>query len=90
MSKELVVIGKPTGKIAAALWAEQINTKGQQMLLQDVKLRYRGSILGPFWLTLSTLILVAAMGGIYARLFGMEVSHYLPFLTIGLVTCAPG
>src|SRR6266849_3040865 len=56
------------------------------MALQDVKLRYRGSVLGPFWLTLSTLIMVAAMGGIYARLFGMEVAHYLPFLTIGLVT----
>jgi ABC-2 type transport system permease protein/lipopolysaccharide transport system permease protein len=55
------------------------------MALQDIKLRYRGSVLGPFWFTLSTLIMVAAMGGIYARLFGMEVAHYLTFLTVGLV-----
>jgi ABC-type polysaccharide/polyol phosphate export permease len=56
------------------------------MAMQDIKLRYRGSILGPFWLTLSMLIMVAAMGAIYGRLFRMDVSHYLPFLTVGLVT----
>lgn len=56
------------------------------MAMQDIRLRYRGSILGPFWLTLSTIIMVAAMGVIYARLFHMDVSHYLPFLTIGLIT----
>jgi ABC-2 type transport system permease protein/lipopolysaccharide transport system permease protein len=56
------------------------------MAMQDIRLRYRGSILGPFWLTISTLIMVAAMGVIYARLFHMDVAHYLPFLTIGLIT----
>ena len=55
------------------------------MATQDIKLRYRGSVLGPFWLTLSMLIMVAAMGLIYARLFGTEASRYLPFLTVGLV-----
>ena len=29
----------------------------------DIKLRYRGSMLGPFWLTLSTAVMVAAMRG---------------------------
>ncbi len=56
------------------------------MAMQDIKLRYRGSVLGPFWLTLSMLIMVVALGAIYARLFRMDVSHYLPFVTIGLVT----
>ena len=51
----------------------------------DVKLRYRGSILGPFWLTASTAIMVASMGVIYAFLFRMDLQHYLPFLTISLV-----
>lgn len=52
---------------------------------QDVKLRYRGSILGPFWLTISTLLMVAGMGIIYAQLFGMNVREYLPFLAVGLI-----
>ncbi len=51
----------------------------------DIKLRYRGSMLGPFWLTLSTALMVAAMGGIYASLFHMNLREYLPFLTLSLV-----
>ena len=51
----------------------------------DIKLRYRGSVLGPFWLTISTAIMVAAMGGIYAALFHMNLREYLPFLTLSLV-----
>lgn len=56
------------------------------MAMQDIRLRYRGSILGPFWLTISTLVMIAAMGVIYARLFRMDVANYLPFLTLGLIT----
>lgn len=55
------------------------------LALQDIKLRYRGSILGPFWLTISTLVMVSAMGLIYSRLFNVEIATYLPYVTIGLV-----
>jgi lipopolysaccharide transport system permease protein len=51
----------------------------------DIKLRYRGSMLGPFWLTLSTAVMVAAMGGIYAGLFHVNLQEYLPFLVLSLV-----
>ena len=51
----------------------------------DIKLRYRGSLLGPFWLTISTAVMVAAMGGIYAALFRMNLHEYLPFLALSLV-----
>ena len=51
----------------------------------DVKLRYRGSILGPFWLTASTAVMVASMGVIYAFLFKMDLRTYLPFLSLSLV-----
>ncbi|OUJ06807.1 permease [Acetobacter malorum] len=51
----------------------------------DIKLRYRGSILGPFWLTASTAVMVAAMGVLYAYLMNMDVHKYLPFLTLSLV-----
>jgi len=53
--------------------------------LFDIRLRYRGSMLGPFWLTLSTAIMVGAMGFLYAALFHQNISHYLPYLTISLV-----
>ena len=51
----------------------------------DIKLRYRGSVLGPFWLTLSTAIMVLAMGLLYSELFHMEMQNYLPYLALSLV-----
>jgi ABC-2 type transport system permease protein/lipopolysaccharide transport system permease protein len=55
------------------------------LALHDIKLRYRGSILGPFWLTISTIILVASMGVIYSKLFNMELKNYFPYLALGLI-----
>jgi lipopolysaccharide transport system permease protein len=51
----------------------------------DVRLRYRGSALGPFWLTISTAVMVAALGVLYARLFKMDLQSYLPFLALSQV-----
>jgi len=51
----------------------------------DIKLRYRGSVLGPFWLTLSTGIMVLSMGVLYSQLFHMELHDYMPYLALSLV-----
>ena len=51
----------------------------------DIKLRYRGSVLGPFWLTLSTAIMILAMGVLYAELFHMTIKDYLPYLGVSLI-----
>ena len=55
------------------------------LAFQDIRLRYRGSVLGPFWLTISTLVMAAAMGLVYSRLFDMNIRTYLPYLITGLV-----
>jgi ABC-2 type transport system permease protein/lipopolysaccharide transport system permease protein len=55
------------------------------LAVQDIKLRYRGSVLGPFWLTISTVIMVSSMGVIYSTLFHTEMKTYLPYLAIGLI-----
>lgn len=54
----------------------------------DIRLRYRGSMLGPFWLTLSTALMVVAMGIVYSVLFHMELREYMPFLALSLVLWA--
>jgi lipopolysaccharide transport system permease protein len=54
----------------------------------DIKLRYRGSMLGPFWLTLSTAVMIGALGVLYAALFHMNVREYLPFLALSQVLWA--
>lgn len=51
----------------------------------DIKLRYRGSMLGPFWLTISTAVWIGAMGALYSLLFHMDLHGYLPFLALSLV-----
>ena len=53
--------------------------------LSDIKLRYRGSALGPFWLTISMAVQVSAMGVVYAFLFHVNVHSYLPYLTISMI-----
>src|SRR4051794_30938808 len=51
----------------------------------DIRLRYRGSMLGPFWLTISTGVMVGAFGVLYSALFKMEIAPYLPFLALSQV-----
>jgi lipopolysaccharide transport system permease protein len=53
--------------------------------LLDIRLRYRGSLIGPFWLTMSTAVMVGAIGFLYSRLFHQNVASYLPFLSISIV-----
>jgi len=55
------------------------------LAFQDIKLRYRGSILGPFWLTVSTLILAVVIGVTYSHLLAVKVPNYIPYLIAGLV-----
>jgi ABC-type polysaccharide/polyol phosphate export permease len=52
---------------------------------QDIRQRYRRSYLGPFWLTISTAMMVVALGLLYAAIFRQPLEDYLPFLATGLV-----
>ncbi len=52
---------------------------------QDIKQRYRRSVIGPFWLTLSYGILILCMGPLYGKLLQQDMSSYLPFLAVGFV-----
>lgn len=51
----------------------------------DVLSRYRRSILGPFWITLSMAITLLAMGPLYGGLFNQSLREFMPHLTLGLV-----
>lgn len=55
------------------------------LAMQDMKLRYRGSVLGPFWLTIGTLAMALGMGLVYSHLFRLKANSYLPYLTLGLI-----
>ena len=51
----------------------------------DIRLRYRGSMLGPLWLTLSTGLMVGAMGTVYSVLWHLPARDYVPYLALSLV-----
>lgn len=51
----------------------------------DIKQRYRRSILGPFWFTISTIIMVGVLGFLYSTLLSQKITDYLPYLGIGLI-----
>jgi ABC-type polysaccharide/polyol phosphate export permease len=52
---------------------------------QDIRQRYRRSVIGPFWLTISIGVMIAAMGGLYSGLLRTHVKGYVPHIAIGLV-----
>lgn len=51
----------------------------------DLKARYRGSLLGPLWLTIATGVMVAGIGVLYGGLFGQDLADYLPYVAISIV-----
>ncbi|GAA1458536.1 ABC transporter permease [Williamsia maris] len=52
---------------------------------QDIKQRYRRSLLGPLWITVATGVTAVAMGLLYGELFGIDIKTFLPHVTLGLI-----
>jgi ABC-type polysaccharide/polyol phosphate export permease len=52
---------------------------------QEIRQRYRRSVLGPFWITISTGCLVAGMGPLYSKLLNQPTGEYFTYIAVGLV-----
>lgn len=52
---------------------------------QDIKQRYRRSLLGPLWITIATGVTAVAMGLLYGELFNMDIATFLPYVTLGFI-----
>jgi ABC-2 type transport system permease protein/lipopolysaccharide transport system permease protein len=53
--------------------------------LHDIRQRYRRSIIGPFWITISMGVMVAAIGTLYSQILKIDTTEYLPYLSAGFV-----
>ena len=51
--------------------------------LHDMRQRYRRSVIGPFWITISTGIMIGALGLLYGQILNIDTADYLPFLAAG-------
>ncbi len=52
---------------------------------QDIKQRYRRSVLGPLWISISMGVIATAMGILYGTLFHEPVPTFLPYVATGLL-----
>lgn len=51
----------------------------------EIRQRFRRSLLGPFWLTLSMGIMIGALGLVFSTLFGQDVGQTLPYIATGII-----
>jgi ABC-type polysaccharide/polyol phosphate export permease len=72
-----------------ALWDIVEGVRLWQMWLRqswnEVRRRYKRTLLGPMWVTVSLLIFAVALSFIWAGLWKMQVTEFLPFLLSGLI-----
>ena len=54
----------------------------------DVRARYRGSVLGPLWLTLTTAVSIGAFGLLYGRIFNVPWQEQTLHVGVSLITWA--
>ena len=52
---------------------------------QDIKQRYRRSVIGPLWITISMGTTALALGLLYSVLFKATVPTFLPYVTVGFI-----
>ncbi|WP_236790074.1 ABC transporter permease [Amycolatopsis sp. GM8] len=52
---------------------------------QDIKQRYRRSVIGPFWITISQGVISLGLGILYSTLWGLHVSTFLPYIATGFI-----
>lgn len=55
---------------------------------QDIRQRYRRTILGPWWVAISTGLLVLLLGCLWSEIFKVDVRTFLPHFGLGFVLWA--
>lgn len=80
-----MVVGSKGGRLGDVTLAIRGRELWTFLAWQDIRLRYRRSKIGPFWITLSMSIFCLSLGAVYSQLFGADLREYLPFLAVGFV-----
>ena len=51
----------------------------------QIKLKYTRSFFGPFWITLSTVILIGGLSFVFVSLFGIPLKETMPWIANGII-----
>jgi ABC-2 type transport system permease protein len=87
--QEQATSSRPTRSWARA-WGDIVEGFQQRELWghlgwQDIKQRYRRSVIGPLWITLSMAVTAFGLGFLYSSLFNSPPGAFIPYLTVGFI-----
>jgi len=51
----------------------------------DIRMRYRRSLLGPLWMTITMGGMIFGMGPVYASIFRQRLTDFYPYLALGFI-----
>jgi len=85
----VVYSAESTGGVGEAALDIGRAVKGVQLwaslAFQDIAARYRGSLLGPWWITLTMAALITGMSLLYSQLMHLSLQQYVPWMSCGIV-----
>lgn len=55
------------------------------MAWEETKQKYRRSLLGPFWITVNSVVFILAMGPLYGTLMKQSISNYFQYFAVGYI-----
>jgi ABC-type polysaccharide/polyol phosphate export permease len=79
-SYQVALIDIAAGLLAFDIWG--------RLGWRDTKRRYRRTLFGPFWTTVSLAVFVTVLGLVWSNLFHQNTKTYLPYLTSGMLCWA--
>ena len=79
-----------SGRTLGAAWQDLVAGWQQRQLWahlgwQDIRQRYRRSVLGPIWISITMAVTAIALGILYAGLFGNSLAEQLPYILVGFI-----
>jgi lipopolysaccharide transport system permease protein len=74
---EQAIVDLGSGFRLYALWT--------RLAVHDIRQRFRRSVLGPIWLTLSMGIMIAALGLVFSTLLQQDIAKTLPYISTGII-----
>ena len=57
-----------------------------RLALSDIRMKYRRTAIGPFWITASTGLTICAITLVYSKLLGSDLAEFLPFGAAGIIS----
>lgn len=51
----------------------------------EIKQRYKRSVIGPFWLTISMSVMIATIGFVFSQVFDSSLDEFIPYLAVGII-----